>query len=146
MNKKIFLAFSLLFITANLHAKPMWEISDKWKCNTAFLTGSDKRGYGLRRISQNNIEEIDFKTNKIKKTLPSYNRTIYGNITKKSYMENKQQRVYETHWIVFYEGVGNVSSMAVKVPNSNNYYKGKLALSTEDGNVYGNAENCYPIT
>ena len=61
-------------------------------------------------------------------------------------MENKQQRVYETHWIVFYEGVGNVSSMAVKVPNSNNYYKGKLALSAEDGNVYGNAENCYPIS
>ena len=139
----ILLLVSFFSVIAN--AKSMWEISDTWTCKTAFQTASDKYGNGLRKLSPNNVERIDFRKGTISKYLPDYQRTIRGKITEKFYLENKNPGVYESHWFASYEGIGNVSSGALlRIPGSNQFYKGKLAVNTQNGNVYGNAEICTP--
>ena len=133
------------FFSVITDAKPMWEIADSWTCQTAFQTTSDKYGNGLRKSSPDNIETIDFRKGTITKYLSDYQRTLRGTITKKFYLDNKNQGVYESHWFANYEGIGNVSSGALlRISNSNQFYKGKLAINTQNGNVYGNAEICTP--
>jgi hypothetical protein len=129
------------------NAEPMWEKHAHWRCTTSLFIENPPNSKTINVPSVRNQTLIDWNAGTIVKILGGANnqaKALRGRIISKSYMSNPQQRVYETHWIVEYDGVGKVSGMATKYSGQDKYYAGKLAPNIQNEAIYGNGEICYP--
>lgn len=108
------------------------------------MTASDTKGNEMVKMSKANVENIDFKKGITRKYVSDYDIFLKGQISQKSYMENVGQSLFESSWVVNFDGIGNVSGSATRIPGTTNFYKSKLSLNAQDGKVYGNAELCVP--